>query len=183
MTRYRLVRDDYEFHTAKEHDHDVGRENSAPKPSSRRVVYVERRFTRSVSSAEVAVRFDWKRDSVQEGACWHKPCHGPFTLPYARRLVQFVEKTAAIVTFFTGGLYSCVQWRSETRATVNKTFKKRQEIGPHGAAVRGGVGERDEGVHAREVNGLRQVYLLTGTLPARDGLALPLRVPTSAPRP
>ncbi|KAJ1462202.1 hypothetical protein M885DRAFT_611081 [Pelagophyceae sp. CCMP2097] len=96
----------FEFWAHASHDHGYGRANTAPPRSDARVLYIDRNFRRALPN-----------HAVTNGACVHQPCFGPFQWPYSPRLVGFVERTAIIATFFAKGVYACVQWRSETRAS------------------------------------------------------------------
>ena len=77
----------------------AGRQNPQPKQQSERVLYVGNWY-RSLNTELITMT----------GACTKTPCWG---VQFARapRFIEFARATAAAV-----GRYTCVQWRSETKA-------------------------------------------------------------------
>mmetsp|Transcript_14614 Transcript_14614/g.34487 ORF Transcript_14614/g.34487 Transcript_14614/m.34487 type:complete len:252 (+) Transcript_14614:449-1204(+) len=79
----------------------IGRRKNAPKDGKSRVLYLGG-LSRQVSNSEIG-----------RGKCTYSACEGEFRFPRAPRLIEYSREIAEAT-----GAYTCVNWRSETRATV-----------------------------------------------------------------
>ena len=106
------LRDDAAFHKSEDFAHDgkeisAGKENPKPKQAKARVLYVSNWY-RSLPSRVV----------TRQGGCTAHTCFDGMQFLRAHRLQAFVRETARLA-----GRYTCVQWRSETKASL-KTVEK-----------------------------------------------------------